>query len=134
MQPDITREILSFRWSGPNPMTGEAERFTIRGIRPDGSYYGTAFVYETGQVERIESVDGVLTTDANQRLSELAQALVDSNVDDATGGATAALGIGAIGSASLVLDYTRADEKNIARSEMFEEIGEIFRNAIAQAD
>lgn len=132
MQPDLTREILCFRWNGPNPKTGEAVRFTIRGIRPDGSYYGTAFVYEPGQVEWIDCVDGVLASDANRRLRELAQALVDSNYDDATEGATAALGIGAIGSASLVLYYTRTDGKNIARSEMFEEIGDILRIAIAE--
>lgn len=132
MQPDITSEILSFRWSGPNPKTGEAERFTIRGVRPDGAYYGTAFVYRPGQVEWIDCVDGVLAADANQRLRELAQALVDSYIDGTAEGATAALGIGTIGSASLVLYYTRTDKKNI-RSEMFEEISDIFRIAIAES-
>lgn len=130
MDTDLDNLPLSFRWTASDPETEAPERWYIRGIMPDGSFYGTIHIFEPGRPNSIDIAEGTLNPDTNYTLRALAQELLSWNTSDDTQGASAALGLGPLSTPVSVTYYSRSAEQSTERGQAFERFADILRKVL----
>jgi hypothetical protein len=103
----------------------------IRGIREDGSFYGTVHVLDAGN-GTISSVEAKLTSAEARRLFDLASLLRDSNGTQCCGDQIGVLADGPITSPKIIFRYGRGDEVTKSH-EVFQEMVMLIRPRIELA-
>ncbi|PQO33397.1 hypothetical protein C5Y96_11155 [Blastopirellula marina] len=108
--PSPIAENIILRWHPPQQGSGLGEMWFLRGIHPDGSYYGEIHVRIQGKLVGT-SVQGAISASQRHEIGELIKSLsqYEPSVRLPSGSWNGLIATGPIGSPVVVLKYAAAE-------------------------
>ncbi len=124
----MSDENIILRWSGVNPHTGRVESWYIRGIRPDGSFYGEIRIEDEGTC-KLTNLERTLSSRENEELrmlvSDLSKYDPRTRLDNTT--CDGIIGLGQVTHPHVILRFSVAKHEGTEISTKFQRVIELIR-------